>query len=611
MIKLKTIYGYIDINVDEKLTIEENSPFIDKENRRGLFSLPFNILGTPNNLRILGNYSLEENAPDLNIPCTLISDDVVITEGFIYLNSTKRNLRSDLVKYQVTFSNESGLFAKKIENLTIRDCYKYQESIPASTSWCAVGVSTNVAMLPTTTLVNDTYVTPNPNYSFPLVAFRTGIDETTTRSTFKFANFNRIAIVTLGVFSITDPLVLGHGAVRSGTAGYFLNCPYHPSQLDANPYLGPEAAGMGSYIIPFFYYHKVLTACFEKVGYSVTFNFKNQDAKDFFERIQILNNYNILRPIFEKTVINNANVDVRIWEDATEINSDNHLPDLAAKEFINDFMLKFCTYAKFDGNKVSFDIIEIDTKVQAMDNVNPDIEILPNKNKNIVFKYNYPNENNPDNAQPYAFTNYDNAEKKEVISILAPVNNISAVPSILIPNYINVGTYNVSGTALNPILEPFQLYEINAYIDGDIAHPVGDKIVSISGITTDSWYENQSESDCPFGVLISNYIETTYNAGTSFAKQLIGSRKDIITGFSLAWTDGGNGLIEQNYGNANALYVSGRKAVIKTNQHYIDYLNFDWEQKHLIHGQLMCTAKRKYNLPLSKFPIVTYELYQL
>lgn len=611
MIKLKTIYGYLDINADEKITVEESSPFIDKENRRGFFSLPFSILGTPNNLRILGNYSLEENLIDANIPCTLISDDVAITDGFIYLNSTKRNLRTDLVNYKVTFSNELGLYAKKIENLKIKDCYKYYEAIAASTAWCSVGVSTNVAMLPTTTLVNNSYTTPNANYSFPLVAFKTGIDEVTTRAKFKFANFNRIEQVVLLVPAITDPLVLGHGFVRSGTPGYPLNCPYYPSQLDETPYLDPEYADFGSFIIPFFYYHKVLTACFEKVGYTVKFNFKNQDTKDFFEKMQIINNYNILKPIFEKTVISNTNVDVRIWEEATEINSDNHLPDLDVRVFINDFMQKFCTYPKFDGKKVTFDIIEIDTKVQPLDNLQPDIELLQNKNKNVTFKFGYPTESNPDNAQPYTFTNYENAEKVEVISPLAPVNQIQAVTSILVPGYVNLGVYNVGGTTANPIIEPFQIYANNGYFESDISHPTGNKIISISGVTTDLWYEDQNEVDCPFGVFVANYKVTTYNAGTSFAKQLVASRVDDTTGLSLAWIDGGNGLIEQNYTNAKALYVSGRKAVVKTRQHYIDYLNFDWEQKHLCQGQLMCVYKRKNSFPLSKYPEVIYEFYQL
>jgi hypothetical protein len=606
MIRIETKYGALDIGKKEKLTIEENSPFIDKEFRRGMFSLPFSVLGTDNNKRILKSYSLEEEMID-NIPASLYSDDVLISEGFIYINSVNRNYRTGAVKYKLTFANELGFFSKKIESLNINDCYKYLEAIPASTTPFIVGTSTTYTMLPTTKLVNDTYDTPSDVYAFPTVLFKVGTYDQ-TRSPFKIANYNELFTTSVLGSTLADPLRLSYAIWNPKVA-----IPYGNDKIDEPDFYQDRHAVFGSYIIPFFYYHNVLKACFTKVGYDVEFNFKNDDVREAFYRLLIANNYNILKPIFENTIVSSTQVDTSIYEDATEINSDNHLPKLSVKEFINDFMLKFCTYPKFIGSRVVFDIIEIDKNLQNLGGVLPEIETTSNKKENVVLSYNFSTDSNPDNIPDYYFTNYEDGQKKELSTSVLPPLELKG--ESFDADFMLFGTRAVFG---NPSIgapwsyAPFMLLKNNAYIESDISHPTGNKIISISGAATDSWYTDNVEHDCPVGMLFSNYFEKLVPGVITVAfKCLVGNMTDAPTGISLAWTNNAQtGLVDLNYASSKVLYTSGRKISIQCSSSYLDVLQFNWDKQQLIKGQKFVTAKRRYTLPLSENNIVTYELYQ-
>lgn len=614
MIQLRTKSGTIDLPPNETVTVEESSPFIDKEFRRGLFSLPFSIFGTRNNLQILGNYSLEENNNNFSIPCDLISDDVFICSGFIYLNSIIRDNSTGLVTYRVTFSNEIGLFAKKIENLKIKDCYKYQENIAASTAGCIIGTSVNSSMLPTTTHVNNSYLSPNPEYNFPFLMFKLESEDSTTRSEYKFANKNEVFNFNVSP-GFNNDLVLRHSLIVTGPPGIdFYAFPYRNSQVDDPFYLGTEYATMGSYIVPCFYYHKVLKACFEKVGYTAEFNFRSIAIKSFFEKIQFVNNYNILKPIFKNTVISNTNVDTEIWEDATEINSDNHLPDLLVKDLINDFMMKFGTYPKIDGNKITFEIIDLDNKTEQLNAIHPQIEFLLSKSTDITFSYKYPNESNVQNSPDYAFSVSEDGKEEKIYNNLPPVNQGNFFVYDIDRMYH--GTRAVMGTIPGPYSYlGFEIYSRNGYFESDVSHPAGNKIESTAGGTTDSWYENQYQFDCPLGLFIANYFQKTWVDGlgqTQIYKTLTAHKLDEATGLSLDWTNGGGtGLVDQNYATAGALFKTGRKTKIKAMHNYVQLLSFDWNTKKYAMGQQFSATKRKFKLPLSRNPYVEYELYQL
>lgn len=298
--------GFLDINPNTKLDIEDLAEIFDEDLSTGLYSLPIELPWTDNNRRLFG---FAERLQNFNTTIKQYRCDVY-DSGFPELTNAQLTIleRSGLFSYKKGSFNASiagtkGLFGGTIKSKTLQDL-----NLGGTITWAGKD---------SREFANDVMHGTEPNYPYILfapVAIEGFIDTGRTDFSTEFLAKDTV-----------NNLMLNAGP------DYFFGRPQ-----SGNPSL-PAISGNAEYVdfftVPFFKLKYVLQKIFTENGYTVVGSFI--DTTDFDDLV-IFNNYGIENYV--------SYIDIN-----RSIFPRNHLPKMEIKEFLKAVFGLFNIYPVFSG----------------------------------------------------------------------------------------------------------------------------------------------------------------------------------------------------------------------------------------------------------------------
>ncbi len=299
--------GFLDINPNTELEIEDLSGIFDEDLSTGLYSLPVELPWTDRNRKLFG---FAERLQNFNTTPKQYRCDVY-DRGFPELTNAQLTIleRSGLFSYKKGSFNASiagtkGLFGSVIKSKTLQDL-----KLGGTIKW------TNKD---SREFANDVMHGNEPDYPyivFAPVAIEGFIDTGRTDYTTEFLAKDTV-----------NNLMLNNGP------DYFFGRPQ-----SGNPTL-PATSGTEEYVdfftVPFFKLKYVLQKIFTENGYTASGSFI--DSSDFDDLV-IFNNYGIENYV--------SNVDIN-----RSIYPSNHLPKMEIKDFLKSIFDFFNIYPVFNGS---------------------------------------------------------------------------------------------------------------------------------------------------------------------------------------------------------------------------------------------------------------------
>lgn len=298
--------GFLDINPNTELDIEDLAEIFDEDLSTGLYSLPVELPWTDNNRKLFG---FAERLQNFNSSVKQYRCDVY-DNGFPELTNAQLTIleRSGLFSYKrgsfnASIAGTKGLFGSTIKNKTLQNL-----KLDGTITWSGKD---------SREFANDVMHGNEPDYpylAFAPVAIEGFIDTGRTDYTTEFLAKDTV-----------NYLMLNNGP------DYFFGRPQ-----SGNPAL-PAISGTEEYVdfftVPFFKLKYILKKIFQENGYTVTGSFV--DSTDFDDLV-IFNNYGIEHYV--------SYVDIN-----RSIYPSNHLPKIEIKEFLKAIFGLFNIYPVFSG----------------------------------------------------------------------------------------------------------------------------------------------------------------------------------------------------------------------------------------------------------------------
>lgn len=414
--------------IENDLDMEHYSPFIDGQeivltgetiNPRGTFTMMFTVIGTPELAAILQHPQLLQQRDRVRTfrNCVLRSNGVRIEAGSIDIYRLPQNLNSRHWKVEMQFYGESATYTDLIGETSLKDLYIHDDILVFGTTVRALlqdiqdGVGSSNFFtngLPTTTINLDNgelyseggsnawrWVFDNPDDQYMLGTswyadqISQGIDPFDTA---------QASAPGLGFFcfpcyyadyedSNLDTMhgMLNHYSYDKAFKYWSVKQQLHTIGEDWVKYVPGR-----NHIVPMYYYHVVLKACFSKLGYTVTGELFN-DAD--FMKLVLPNTYSILREdVLAVENLWGTNTDIQYIlyaQDFTTMQSKNHLSDIKVIDFLRDFMLKFNVYFKFNGKQVIVLGNTLERPAVQHTAVDPEVVAELKDTGGVTVKYNF------------------------------------------------------------------------------------------------------------------------------------------------------------------------------------------------------------------------------
>lgn len=415
--------------IEGSLNMEYNNPLFDRDNLRAFGSTPFTKQADEELLQALGNPHLLQNKKreiEIN-DVDLYSDGQRIFKGVLYLTDTITKLNTGGAKIQAVIGDGKNNLSSKWEGKTLKDLELCGPIVIENTDETYdpefVTDPGTIINSPTTDWAEDVVNNGHPYFCFPTV---------------------RNVGMTYGSAitpNLINPWVSGVGMLR----------------MDATKCNAAKVEFMGiantapyvlNTIAPMFYYRKVLEHCFSEFGFTLKGAFLDQ-----IDDVILLNTHCIVKPRFilydtVNELFEPITLFKRYDEMTTTITPANHMPELAIKDFVQDFLISFNCGLNIRGNEVH--IIQYTGKSSNTDllpiaHPEPITDYKDPQNLNLRYEFDSV-ENHP---------NYDTLRdfKKELTSVPEyPTHTISATDGN--GTLVNIQTLNKLAKVMDEATAP-------------------------------------------------------------------------------------------------------------------------------------------------------------
>lgn len=562
-IALQTEKGIIALSEKTKITFEQNSPFIDRENLRMNFTTNFKLPGTTEVCKILDNeHLLEVSESNKKINVGLLSDGVNVANGLLLLNESRVNRNTRKVEFNTQFLGELSKYADAIENKSIKDLQLFDDITIAGEDITTIDSATanNIRSKRTTDWASDIVNNGHDYLCFPTCKVA---DEFYT-----WANLWNDA---------TNELIVPTAPPMGSGAG--------------------NRIVLASTIIPMIYYHQVLRHCFSEFGYVLQGDFINNS---YFKKHVIINNFSPTKQRVN-TLLNLSTgnpENAQYTELDTTVKASNHLPDVSIKDFLNDFMIKFGAAFKIKGNVV--EVILLSEKKSFNTNIqSPNYIKAKSEGKLVRLYYEYTDE-----------------EKEiyptEIIPDFNQGNNLELTPAFRACWHGEQEPFNSSNKIWAPIIRT----GIEKYpVENCIASSTFPPSLPITATFASFEYQNENAYECPKEIGIYHGLLNTVSAKVSpymsHDNLQHNTSNDVIGEWSLVWQNSTDryGLVDVFLQAWLKVMNSDDKRIFYINENYGSFINKDHEFFQIIGNQEYYVAKKRCQLPLRKE--VEYECYKI
>lgn len=371
----------------DKISLQLNSPFTDREDFKNSFTYPANLTVPKEMLNDLGNPQMLQGGERIERfdEARILSDGVPIVDGGLFLKRIRRNLNSEKVTMEAFVGNGATNYSAAVRDLTIRDL-KLNGPIEIEGSytfdpndWGSYIFSSGNA---TTDYAIDVVLNGHEYICFP---------------SFRNRQLNVGKNITFGIANYWDQAA---GGFRKPTASEISAAhDLYVNDLEFHTEL-PIA------IVPCYYWWQVIKHCFTEFGYSVSGDIFDND--ETFRKIYILNSTPIVKPKFYTWSSGAGLYCGRYEEMTTVIDPKNHLPNTRIQDFITDFLQHFNLEADFIDKSVVFRKTELKkSSVDFSEFINPDVEIsYEDTTTGVKIEYSYPDD------EEYNAVGLDNAKER-------------------------------------------------------------------------------------------------------------------------------------------------------------------------------------------------------
>lgn len=657
-----------EIAIDEKVSMEFYSPFIDNTqvlignnsiNPRGKFSLPVTLKGNNKLNKLLGYLNLlSANQKKYKIEdVVLLSDGHKVEVGFIEVGKVSTNISTGNADYEMTTFFEQSKYSdliegKKVSNLKMSgikmiwanpdniNLYPFNDFRSRSNLDIVMFLNPDLGY---SYHFGDNYSTDTFDLLFNYQLFEDGLPPSTpsfTGSPIWTNPYPYRAIMSTNVWASevmlglhdNDYICFPNFSAKRGDAPISCNqwdeannrfYAFRPADGNAVSNHCGNWVSFDNPIIPCYFYHKVLKHCFSEFGYVL-----KGDAfidSEHFQKIYLQNLFSIIREsqmvILDDISSSGSLKDIPfIFQENSQLNPANHLPEMTIKEFLNDFMTKFCCRFVFNENEVSIEYNELE-KIQRE---------IKSYGNNIEFKYR-----NEHGLKLSFDTSSDTIYDELNNPLLGSFNGGSTEIKMKIPPVVNgVVTQNFATKDGDSINYYYGSRDIDTSIPRSNNEVCGQPTISYVYKFTGMYTDGSGQQHAPFefidvdepDVIPNNgqfspvgfyYGLMRFNPGTandilypyaSWSNKLNEALPDIIGPFNLAIiTD--YGFIKLWWRLMVNVYACPDIETIDANELWPDIINHKYNQCVLFRGQQFYIASMKFDLPITQMP--KYECYRI
>jgi hypothetical protein len=627
MISIVTAQGiYLDLLDNTTIRFEENSKSIDGNvldfDWSSSFDMPFTAVNNT-------FFRELENGDNKAKMVALYSDGILIDQYYIELLEKFENKANGKGVYKAQLTSQYVNLKSNVEESKIRDLFEYEDVITVD-EWTpnnqrfyleekglirklmalkASGLTDKPWKLPSYSLVDDFNEIPNTYYA-----------ETLDKNFGSIVEVNNFTDFGHGQSGI--PFIVGNRYVRNNLVWKIEDIRYQ-NQTYNNTHNFYYPIRVWSPCIPCFSYVYVLNQVFAKLGYTIDVEYISSYYKDVFEKLLILNNYNILTPEIHVELIlklTQYSLGLDIYKEhytrpignwfnghggieGLRIIGSKHIPDISAFELLQDFAIKIGAEIKISGNRIFVKQQKLKQGKSPM-TIHKEIQTSYNISKFGSFIYTYEDAENPDNVPDYVI-NKDGNDKE---SIIVPIHIRYKNPTDT--NFMNYCIGKVSsnyGDAVQTIrkLTFVYSYGYNEFLGlRESLSGVHDNVIGTS--------INEIIKYCGF---IQNYLANPIKNPFIGAPSTIFMTEnpmvlDYFENFNLWWTKNNQGIVDVFYAGVSSLLNSSKQHRIVALNRHEEFNEFDFYKYFEIDGRKVFPLARKYTLPLSNNPEIEMECHE-
>lgn len=408
-----------------KLQIEIYSPFLDMEqytftdgskiNPTGQYTLPFDIDAPVELLELLGRPDLTQvkNKRRYTTGVKLVSDGREIGTGSLLTKQVNKNINTGRARLQANFFEVNKDYLDAIEGKTLRDLVMNGKiSIPGGTLafWADIQSPTTGVLQ---TLGVD-FISLLGGGSGGSIPSPMPYDNIFWNQLWSNYEDSKAELARTAVFA--DDVVNNGHAYFCFPELHVMNENYPDKFRRCNIWTPPTQGfltysvannlsipnGHGNWtaytaidnpLVPMYYLHQVLNHCFSEFGYTLQDDWLTTSAE--FLKLAMVNTHNIVRPleVFMTNIHNEGFSGTTLYyEQSTEIDPKNHLPDISIADFLRDLMAKFCISFDVKGDKVYIVHAEFDKVSREIKHYDPNVIVEPMEKTGLLLEYALDNE---------------------------------------------------------------------------------------------------------------------------------------------------------------------------------------------------------------------------